>query len=66
MSKLNWTEGALLTVPQVAQLLALSKSTVYGLMAKGELPFHKIGRSRRVSQVDLARLAERSRHEYRS
>ena len=46
----------LLTVQQVAELLALSRSTVYNLMERGDLRYAKIGRSRRIPSAEVDRL----------
>lgn len=40
----------LITVEEVAKQLGVSRTTVYEVMDRGELPYVKIGRSRRVSQ----------------
>ena len=50
-----------LTVPEVARLLQLSRSKVYELAAKNELPVIRIGRSVRVSLADLVRWLEARR-----
>ncbi|GEM_PF-1975390 len=47
----------LMTVPEVAAFLRLSRSTVYALMEKGALPYVRIGAARRVPRravIDLA------------
>jgi len=38
----------LLTVEEVAHLTSLGRSTVYNLLARGEIPSITIGRSRRI------------------
>jgi excisionase family DNA binding protein len=43
----------LCTPKEAAVSLALSRSTVYELMASGELPYVKRGRSRRIRWADL-------------
>ena len=43
----------LYTVPEVAQMLALSVRTVNDLLASGDLPCRRIGRSVRFAQADL-------------
>jgi excisionase family DNA binding protein len=51
------SEG-LARIPEVARFLGLSRSQIYVLMDRGELPYVRIGRSRRVphrAAVDLAR-----------
>ena len=51
----------LYTIAAVATHLAVSRSKVYTMMGAGELPFIKLGRSRRIRWSDVARLIERSR-----
>lgn len=51
----------LMRVPEVARFLGLSRSKVYGLMESGDLGYVKIGKSRRVTRVELLRLIERHR-----
>jgi excisionase family DNA binding protein len=48
----------LLRVTEVGRCLAVSRSFVYQLMDRGELPYVKIGKSRRVRPEDVARLIE--------
>ena len=43
----------LLTVPQVAEMLAISKSHVHALRATGKLKFIKIGSSVRYRRSDI-------------
>lgn len=43
----------MLTVPQIAQELAVSRMTVYRLVHDGELPALRIGRSIRIRRHDL-------------
>jgi len=52
------TASTLCTVPEVAQCLALSRSTVYILMDSGRLPYVKLGRSRRIRKEDVLRLID--------
>ncbi|MCX5296846.1 helix-turn-helix domain-containing protein [Streptomyces sp. NBC_00193] len=40
-------------VEAAAELLSLGRSTVYELMAAGELPFVKVGRARRIRRTDI-------------
>ena len=49
----------LVTVREAAGFLRLSRSTVYALMDRGELPFVKLGRSRRIPRRALVELAAR-------
>jgi excisionase family DNA binding protein len=48
----------LLTLNQAAAFLNLSRSKVYRLMGSGDLPFVKLGKSRRVSMSALLTLIE--------
>ena len=50
----------LVTVATASKLLGLSRSTIYAMMDKGELPYVKLGRARRLVRRDLAELVERS------
>ncbi|GHI88320.1 helix-turn-helix domain-containing protein [Streptomyces xanthophaeus] len=43
----------LCTVKDAVVLLRLGRSTVYELMASGELPFVKLGRCRRIKRSDI-------------
>jgi excisionase family DNA binding protein len=45
-------------VPTVARFLSISRSKVYQLMDSGELPYVKLGKSRRVRWADVLRLVE--------
>ena len=50
-------EEGLMRVGEVANFLGLSRASVYQLMERGELPWAKLGRARRVPRravVDLA------------
>lgn len=51
----------LLTVGRVAELLSLSKSTVYDLVARGELEAFKVGGSVRIPREAVRSLLEKSR-----
>jgi excisionase family DNA binding protein len=48
----------LLRVSAVARRLSVSRSNVYQIMDRGDLPYVKIGKCRRVRPEDLARLIE--------
>ena len=41
------------SVTEAAQVLSLGKTTVYGLMASGKLPYCEIGSLRRIRSADL-------------
>ncbi len=47
-----------LKVPEVAQVLRIARSRAYELVADGEIPAVKIGRSVRVSRKELDRWLE--------
>ena len=49
-------EGGLVTIGQAEDFTALSKSKLYDLMSGGELPFMKIGASRRIPRRALVAL----------
>ncbi len=51
-----------LTVAAVAARLALGRSTVRDLCARGEITAHRFGRAWRVYEHDLAMYINRSRH----
>lgn len=50
------------TVAEVAECLRLSRATIYNLMDAGELPFVKIGKSRRIRWVDVEKMIEQNTH----
>jgi len=45
--------GPLLDRHEAAQFLAVSDSTVYRLIRRGELPAYRVGHQIRLTQVDL-------------
>jgi excisionase family DNA binding protein len=47
-------------ITEVSAFLKISRSQVYALMGKGDLPFVRIGRSRRVPHRAVVRLAARN------
>ena len=53
----EFVSDGLLTVADAAAFLNLSRTTLYGLMERGALPYVKIGRSRRVPRRALVELA---------
>jgi excisionase family DNA binding protein len=55
----------LLTVAQTAQALALSRTTIYALLEKGDLESVWIGTARRIPYDSLSRFIERLRKEQR-
>lgn len=46
-------ESILLRVPEVALRLGLGRSTIYGLIASGELMSVRVGRARRVPAASV-------------
>lgn len=46
------------SVRAVAEFLAVSRSKVYLMMESGDLPYVKLGKSRRVQIADLKKLIE--------
>ena len=46
----NEDKGKFLTVAEVAQIMRVSKMTVYRLVHSGELPAVRVGRSFRVNE----------------
>jgi excisionase family DNA binding protein len=51
-----------LKVSEMAEVLRIARSRAYELVAEGEIPAIKIGRSVRVSRKDLDRWLERQRY----
>ena len=51
----------LVTIPAAAQLLGVSRSKLYELLAEGALPTVRIGRSRRIAMVDPQAFVRRCR-----
>lgn len=47
----------LMTVPETAAFLGVSRSFLYGLMDRGRLVFVKLGRSRRIPRAAVVELA---------
>lgn len=54
------TECQLIRVTDVARHLSLSRSKIYQMMDRGELPYVKLGKSRRVRWPDVERLVEQN------
>jgi excisionase family DNA binding protein len=52
-------ESGLRTIEEARAFTRLSRSALYGLMERGELPYVKLGRRRLVPQRALLALAER-------
>lgn len=53
-----------LSTQQVADILHVSKATIYNLIRKGEIHAYKIGRKVRFTQDDVDAYIARSRHEH--
>lgn len=51
-------EAGLRTVRSVAEFLAVSRSKIYQLMDAGELPYIKLGKSRRIRWSDVLKLVD--------
>jgi excisionase family DNA binding protein len=64
MDDINRTQelvaAGLVTVREAASFMGISVAGLYALMARGALPFVKIGRSRRVPRRALIELAARN------
>ena len=43
----------IMTVPQVAEYLQISKSKIYLMIKRGEIPYIRIGKNVRVLESDL-------------
>jgi excisionase family DNA binding protein len=56
---MNDTGIILLTIPETARALAIGRSTVYELIAAGELPVVHIRRSSRVRWCDVEEYVDR-------
>lgn len=55
------TETRLITIVQAAEIIGLSRSKLYELLASRELPSVRIGRARRIDLADLDRFIARHR-----
>jgi excisionase family DNA binding protein len=58
MNNNNVLEQGCLTVREAAQVLHLSRSTLYALMEQGELSYFQFGGARRIPRVALQEYAE--------
>lgn len=54
----SFREARFVTVNEVAQLMRVSKMTVYRLIAQGDLPAVRIGRTYRIREEDVHRYLE--------
>ncbi len=50
-----------LTTQEVAEILNISKNTVYELIKRGELPSYRIGRKVRIDAIDIEEYKNKSR-----
>ncbi|HEX2026047.1 MAG TPA: helix-turn-helix domain-containing protein [Actinomycetota bacterium] len=55
MAQRSFREARFITVNEVAQLLRVSKMTVYRLIRQGDLPAVRIGRGYRLREEDVHR-----------
>ena len=53
MQREPFTEARLLTVNEVADLLRVSRMTVYRLIKNGEMPALRVGRNYRLREEDI-------------
>lgn len=51
------------TMREIAAILKVSESTVYGITKRGQLPYIKIDRSKRILDSDLREYIRRKRRE---
>ena len=58
------TQNKSLSTQEVADILHVSKSTIYDLIRRGEIHSYKIGRKVRFTQDDVDTYIARSRHEH--
>lgn len=58
------TQNKSLSTQEVAEILHVSKSTIYDLIRRGEIRSYKIGRKVRFTQEDVDAYIARSRHEH--
>lgn len=49
----------LLTVREAAEVLGISRTAIYLLLQRGEIPSVKIGRSRRITRQEIERYVSR-------
>ena len=54
------SRDGLARIPEACQFLGVSRATAYSLMGKGELPYAKIGKCRRVPWAALEKLVARN------
>lgn len=59
-TKTDLVADGLLSIEEACAFLSISRSTLYELMDQGELPFTKIGRSRRIPKRACIELAAKN------
>jgi excisionase family DNA binding protein len=57
------SEDPILTIPEVAQYLKMSRSKIYNLVARNEIPYLKVGRNVRILRKDLQKWVEKQSHQ---
>ena len=55
MAQKSFSEARFVTVSEVAQLMRVSKMTVYRLIKQGDLPAVRVGRGYRMREEDIHR-----------
>lgn len=58
-------EDPILSIPEVARYLKISKSKIYSLVSKEEIPHLKIGRNVRIRRQDLQAWMEKQCNQLR-
>lgn len=56
----------IMTIPEVARYLKLSKSKIYNLVQAGKIPYLKIGRNVRIRESDLKQWINSSHNHVKS
>lgn len=59
-------DALLMTIPQAATALRVSVGTIWNLFSSGDLPYVKIGGSRRIHVDEVKRIASRGARTQRS
>ena len=52
-------DDKILTIPEVAEILKISKAKLYALVAKNEIPHIRLDRNVRIWEKDLVRWLEK-------
>lgn len=58
----SWRMDRILTIPEVADYLKISRSKVYALVARNQIPYIRIGRNVRIKESDLERWINQQAH----